>query len=296
MDKLRAIQTFVAVADGRSFAAASRKLNVSAATVTRLIGELETGLGVMLIQRTTRQVTLTDTGKRYLQDVKAIIEELNVADEAAQGAHGTPQGTLRVTSSSMFGNIYLTPIIATYLNLYPDVQVEAILVDRIVNLIEEQIDVSIRIGELQDSSLMATRVGSVQLYTCGSPDYFNARGKPQTPEDLLQHQTVGLQLGNFQAGWKFGNGKIIKPTHRLSFNSIPAAISAAEAGLGLLRVLSYQIAPQINAGSLEHVLQSFTPPPLPINVIHGQGRRTSAKVRSFIDLAVETLRDNTLLN
>lgn len=286
----------MAVADGQSFAAASRKLNVSAATVTRLIGELESDLGVMLIQRTTRQVTLTDTGKRYLQDVKTLLEDLHGADEAAQGTHGTPQGTIRITSSSMFGNIYLTPIITAYLNQYPDVSVEAILVDRVVNLTEEQIDVSVRIGELQDSSLMATRVGSVQLCVCGSDDYFKVHGRPQTPDDLLQHQTIGLSLGNFQAGWKFANGKVVKPSHRLMFNSIPAAITAAETGAGLMRVLSYQVAPQIKAGSLAHVLQDFAPTALPISVIHGQGRRTSAKVRSFVDLAVQTLRENPLLN
>ncbi len=196
----------------------------------------------------------------------------------------------------MFGNIYLTPIISDYLNLYPDVCVEVILVDCVVNLFEEQIDVSVRIGVLQDPSLMATRAVSVRLCICGSPDYFKIRGKPQTPENLLQHQTIGLTLGNFQSAWKFANGKVIKPVNRLSFNSIPAAILAAEAGVGLVRVLSYQVAAQIATGSLVHVLEDFAPAPLPIIVIHGQGRRTSAKVRSFVDLTVETPRANTFLN
>jgi len=296
LDKLRAIQTFIAVADGGGFAPAARNLGVSAATVTRMVSELESELGVVLVQRTTRKVTLTDSGKRYLEDVKNVLENLQVADEAAQGTHGTPQGTLRITASTMFGNIYLTPILSDYLSRYPKVRIDAVFIDRIVNIIDEQIDVSVRIGDLPDSSLIATRVGEVRLQICGSPEYLNKHGQPKSPDDLLNHHTIGLTLGNFQSKWKFNNGKFVRPLHRISYNSIPAAITSAESGSGLVRALSYQVSPKIDSGSLEPVLQKFAPPPIPINVVHGQGRRSNAKVRSFVDLAVETLRSNSHLN
>jgi len=296
LDKLRAIQTFIAVADGGGFAPAARNLGVSAATVTRMVSELESELGVALLQRTTRKVTLTDSGKRYLEDVKNVLENLQVADEAAQGAHGTPQGTLRLTAPTMFGNIYLTPILSDYLDRYPNVLIDTVFIDRIVNIVEEQIDVSVRIGELPDSSLIATRVGEVQLQVCGSAEYLKKHGQPKSPDDLLQHQTIGLTIGNFQSKWKFSNGKSLRPAHRISYNSIPAAIASAESGVGLVRALSYQVSPNIDAGSLQPVLQEFAPPPIPINVVHGQGRRSNAKVRSFVDLAVDTLRSNAHLN
>jgi len=296
LDKLRALETFVAVAEGGGFATAARKLNVSAPSVTRLVSDLEAHLGVMLLQRTTRQVTLTDIGAQYLEDAKAVLADLQCADDAAQGAHGTPTGRIRVTASSMFGQIYITPIIADYLGRHAEVGVDAIFVDRVVNMIDEGIDVSVRIGELQDSSLMATRVGSVQLQVCGSPDYFKTHAIPQVPGDLLSHEMIGLPLGNFQGGWKFANDEIIKPEHRLTFNSIPAAIEAAKSGWGLLRAISYQIGPDLERGTLQSVLQDHAPEPIPIHVIHGQGRRASAKVRTFVDLAVETLRANPFLN
>jgi len=296
VDKLRALETFITVAEGGGFAAASRKLNISAPSVTRLVSELEAELGVTLLQRTTRQVTLTDIGQRYLEDAKAALAELQAADEAAKGAHETPTGTLGITASSMFGSIYVSPIVTDYLNRYPEVSVNGIFVDRVVNMIEEEIDVSVRIGELQDSSLIAKPVGSVQLQICGSPHYFKTHGKPQTPKELLNHRTIGLTLGNFQAGWQFANGDVVKPEHRLSVNSIPAAISAAKSDWGLVRVISYQIGPELKEGSLQTVLQKYAPDPIPIHVIHGQGRRVTAKVRSFVDLAVDTLRANPFLN
>jgi len=296
LDKLRALETFVAVADGGSFASAAHNLNISAPSVTRLVSDLETHLGVVLLQRTTRQVTLTEIGERYLEDANAILADLKCADDAAQGAHGAPTGRLRVTASTMFGQIYITPLITEYVDRYKEVSVEAMFVDRVVNVIDEGIDVAIRIGELQDSSLMASRVGSVRLQVCGSPDYFSAHPIPQTPSDLLTHKTMGLTLGNFQSDWKFQNGEKIKPNHRVCFTTIPAAISAAKSGWGLVRALSYQVGPELEAGHLQSVLHDYAPPPIPIHVIHGQGRRASAKVRTFVDMAVASLRANPFLN
>lgn len=296
MDKLRALQTFAAVAESRSFASAARYLNVSAPSITRIVGDLEADLGVKLLHRTTRSVTLTDIGARYLEDAKTLLADMQCADDAARGAHGTPSGTLRVTASTMFGMLYVSPIITQFLDQHEGVSVDAMFLDRVVNIIDEGIDVAVRIGELQDSSLMASRVGSVQLQVCGSPEYFRENGIPQEPADISNHRTIGLSLGNFQGGWAFADGVVVKPQHRLHFNTIPAALEAARSGWGLVRVLSYQIGPDLEAGHLQTVLHDFAPPSIPIHVIHGHGRRAAAKVRSFVDLSVETLRANKFLN
>lgn len=296
MDKLRAIKTFIAVAEGGGFAAASRKLNMSAPSVTRLVGELETELGVILLRRTTRQVTLTDVGKRYLEDAKGATADLQAADETARGAHGIPKGTIRVTASTMFGRLHVTPIITKYLNQHPEVSVDAMFFDRVVNMIDEGIDVSIRIGELTDSSLMAVRVGSVRMQVCGSPDYFKTHSIPQKPSDLENHKTIGLALGNFQTDWRFAENELVKTNHRFVSNSIPSAIDAAKSGWGLVRIISYQVGQEILDGSLQTVLHDYAPPAIPVHVVHGQGRRASAKVRTFVDLAVESLRADPVLN
>lgn len=296
MDKLRALETFIAVADGGNFSAASRKLNVSAPSVTRIIGDLEAHLGVKLLHRTTRIVSLTDIGHRYLEDARQILENLSVADDAAKGAHKAPTGTLRITASTMFGRIYITPIITEYLELYPDVKVEALFVDRVVNILEEGLDVAVRIGHLPDSSMMASRVGKVSLQVCGCPDYLANKGIPQHPDELLNHELIGLSLGSFQNEWRFNDGLSIKPKYKFSVNSIPAGLAAARDGWGLIRVLSYQIGPDLDSGCIQTVLHEFAPEPFPIHLLHGHGRYSSAKVRAFIDLATQRLRADPFLN
>lgn len=296
MDKLRAMQTFIAVAESGNFAEAARKLNISAPSVTRLVNELEAELGILLLHRTTRHVVLTDIGKTYLQNVQDLLSDIQYAEESARGANETPTGSLCVTSSNMFGQMYIAPIITEYLNSYREMSIEAVFLDRVANMIDEGIDVAIRIGELNDSSLMATRVGSVQVQICGSPSYMKENSIPQTPGDLSSHQTIGLKLGSIQDHWKFTNNTTIKLKHRLAFNSIPAAIKAAESGWGLVRVLSYQIGPQLKEGSLQTVLQDYAQPPIPIHVVHGHGRQASAKIRTFVDTVVKNLRANPFLN
>lgn len=296
MDKLRALETFIAVAEVGSFSAASRKLNMSAPSVTRIIGDLEAHLGVKLLHRTTRIVTLTDIGQRYVEDAKHIIGEVLVADDAAKGAHLDPTGTLRITASTMFGKLYITPIITEYLNLYPKVKIEALFVDRVVNIFEEGLDIAVRIGHLADSSFMASRVGEVSFQLCGCPKYFEEHGIPQHPNDLNDHKLIGLAMGSYQNEWKFKDGIVIKPEYRLAVNSVPAGLEAARSGWGLVRVLSYQIGLDLDVGCIQTVLHEFTPPPFPIHLLHGQGRQSSAKVRTFIDLATKRLRADPFLN
>ncbi|MFC7293083.1 LysR family transcriptional regulator [Hirschia litorea] len=296
MDKIRAFEAFVAVVETQGFASAARQLQVSAPSVTRMVGELEAGLGVMLLQRTTRVVTVTDIGQHYYEDAKDILAKVQACDDAARGAHSDPAGMLRVTASSMFGHIYIAPIITQYLDRYENVSIDALFLDRVVNFREEGIDVSIRIGNLPDSTLMATRVGHVKLMVCGSPAYFDKHGIPKQPDDLKSHKTIGLTLGSFQAGWKFANERAVKLDHKLSFNTVSSGIEAAKSDWGLVRVLSYQVGQAIEDGALISVLDAYQPAIIPIHVIHGHGGRAPAKVRTFVDFAVETLRANPFIN
>lgn len=296
MDRFRALETFVAVTQAGNFSAAARAINLSAPSVTRLVGDLENDLGVLLFHRTTRSVALTEVGQHYLQDALGILEHMKAASEAARGAHSAPSGTLRITASTLFGKIYISPIISEYLKMYPDVRIEAVFVDRIVNLIEEGLDVAIRIGDLPDSDLMANRVGQVQPVLCGASDYFDKHGIPQHPKDLAAHQIIGLAFDNYHNRFKFRDGLSVKVRHRLVYNSIPAGLEAARHGGGLVRALSYQVGPDLDNGTLHTTLQEFAPDPFPIHVMHGQGRRSSAKVRTFVDLATQRLRDNPFLN
>ena len=296
MDRLRAIKVFVAVADTGSLAGAARQLNLSAPTVTRIIGELETDLGVTLLHRSTRIVTLTETGGCYLSDVRKLLDGLQAADDAARGAHQAPTGLLRLTASTLFGQHYVSPVILKYLDQYPDVSVDAVYLDRVVNLIEEGVDIAVRIGPLPDSSLRAVRVGEVRRVVCGCPDYFAEYGLPQRPEDLDHHRVIAARSVTDGNEWRFAGGETVQVKPRLSYSSVPAALSAAKTGWGLTRVLSYQIGPELDAGGLKTVLSEFAPDPLPIHLLHAEGARASAKVRAFIDLAAESLRANPHLN
>ncbi len=296
MDKLRALEAFVAVVETEGFASAARVLKVSAPSVTRMVGELEAHLGVMLLRRTTRVVSVTDIGQHYFEDAKDILAKVQACDDAAKGAHGDPIGTLRVTAPSMFGHIYIAPTITQYLDIYDNVNIEALFLDRVVNLTEEGIDVSIRIGNLPDSSLIASRAGYVRMLVCGSKAYFDGHGIPKTPEDLKQHKTIGLTLGSFQSGWKFAQEQSVKLDHKVSFNTVSSGIEAAKSGWGLVRVLSYQVGSELDSGELTTVLEDYCPASLPIHVIHGHGARAPAKVRTFVDFTVEALRKNPFLN
>jgi len=296
VDKFKALETFIAVAETGSFSGASRKLNISAPSVTRIISDLEAELGVKLLFRTTRVVTLTDTGQSYFETVKQITQDLSLADDSAKGAYLEPTGTLRITAPATFGSIYIMPIITAFLELYPKVNIEALFVDRIVSLEQERIDIAVRIGNFPDTSLMMRHVGEVTLHVCGSPNYFEKNGIPQKPEDLNKHSLIALSLSKLQNDWIFESHPNVRSSYKITFNSILAGLVAARSGWGLLRLLSYQIAPDIHAGRLQTVLHKFAPPPYPVHLLNVQGSQSSAKVRTFIDFASERLRANTFLN
>lgn len=298
MDRLQQMQVFAAVAEEEGFAAAARRLGQSAPAVTRAVAGLEEHLGVKLLNRTTRFVRTTEAGQRYLEDVRRILAEVEAAEEAAAGVNAEPRGQLAVTAPVMFGRRYVMPGIVEYLRRYPDMQVDAVFLDRTVNLLEEGLDVGVRIGELADSGMRALRVGSVRRILVAAPDYLEDRGLPDSPHGLALHTLIASSAGDWGAGWRFhfaDGEQTVRVRPRLTVTSNDAAIEAALAGLGITRLLSYQAATELGEGRLVPVLEAFEPPPLPIHIIHRSGPRSPAKVRAFIDLLAERLRADPTL-
>lgn len=299
MDRLQAMTTFVAVVDSGGFASAARKLNLSPPVVTRAVAELEERLGLRLLTRTTRVVRVTDAGARFAEDCRRILADIDEAEITATGTHATPRGTLTLTAPVLFGQLYVTPILVSYLQRFPEVDAQCLFLDRVVNVVEEGIDVAVRIGELPDSSLQAVRVGRVSRVLVAAPAYLQAQGTPRRPEDLADHTIVSAAGVNPVSEWRFNNaGKVlmqrVHPRMRTVTND--SAIAATLAGLGITRLLSYQVAAHVRSGALQVVLEAFEPNPLPVHVVHHEGRRATQKVRAFVDLAVERLRGDPALN
>lgn len=299
MDRLQAMKTFVTVVESEGFTAAARKLDVSLSVVSRVVTELEAHLGVRLLTRTTRVVRPTETGAAYFENCKRILGEIEEAELTAAGTHSSPRGTLVVTAPVLFGARHVTPIVVEYLQQYPEVMVNCVLVDRNINFIDEGVDVGIRIGELPSSSLQAILVGRVRRIVCAAPSYLERHGVPRAPEDLLEHtliQTTGIST---LAEWRFMDGGEPRPlrfTPRLATSTNDSTITAAVGGLGLARVLSYQVASELWSGKLRVVLADYEPAPLPIHVIHREGRHAMQKVRAFLDLAINRLRADRSIN
>jgi DNA-binding transcriptional LysR family regulator len=299
MDRFHLMNVFVAVAEEEGFAAGARRLRMSPPAVTRAIAALEERLSVKLLNRTTRFVRTTEAGQHYLEDARRILAEVDAADESATGINAEPHGHLAVTAPVLFGRMFVTPVIVEYLELYPGTEVSALFLDRIVNLVEEGLDVGVRIGELPDSSMRARRVGSVRHVLCASPDHLKSHGMPQQPEDLQEHSLISSSAGNFAIDWRFESKRgaqslAIKP--RLAVTTNDAAIAAAVRGAGIARLLSYQVAPQLASGELQIILDEYGPAPLPVHIVHREGRYASARVRSFIELMSERLRADLTLN
>ncbi len=299
MDRLHLMTVFVAVAETESFAAASRHLGLSPPAVTRAIAALEKRLGVRLFNRTTRFVRATEAGQRYLEDARRIIGEVDAADEAAAGINAAPRGQLAVTAPVLFGKMFVLPAVVEYLRRYPAMGVSALFLDRVVNLLEEGLDVGIRIGKLPDSSMKSIRVGAVRRVLCAAPEYLKKHGVPDKPAALSAHSIIAASGISPTNDWNFRQGAKANPVRlnpRLTVNSNDAAIEAALQGFGITRLLSYQIAPQVETGGLKILLKDFEPPPMPIHVVHREGRYASVKIRSFVDLIVERLREDRALS
>jgi DNA-binding transcriptional LysR family regulator len=298
VDRFLAMQVFVAVGEEQGFAAAARRLGMSPPAVTRAISALEQELSVKLLQRTTRIVRLTDAGSRYLLDCKRLLGELADAEQAVSGQAGEPRGQLAITASVMFGRLFVAPILLDFLQRHPQVTGRAVLADRVLDLIEEGLDVAVRIARLADASFSAVRVGSVRQVVVASPAYLKKQGVPRVPKDLSECTVVSFASDRAQPLWSFVTGKqalSIRPHSRLIVNSSEVAIQAAVSGAGVTRALSYMVASEVKAGRLRIILSEFEPEPLPIHVIHREGRRAAPRVRAFVDDAVAKLRGNALL-
>ena len=291
MDRIDAMQAFVAVADLRGFAPAARKLGLSPSSVTRLVAALEDRLGARLLQRTTRSVTLTDIGARYLERIRRVLADVEEAEGSAQDERTRPSGRLVVSAPIGFGRLHVSPVMSAYLKRYPEVSGELRLADRMINLVEDGVDLAVRIGHLADSSLVARHIGEMRRIVVASSAYLKRNGEPKTPEAISSHQTIQFGATTAQPDWRFvENGREIRVacTPRFSTNSADAAIQYAEQDGGLTRVLAYQAAQALKAGRLKIVLAKFEQTALPIHIVYPTSRLLSAKVRTFIDLVVET--------
>lgn len=298
MDRFHAMRVLVRIADSGSFAEAARQLNMSPPAASRAVVALEDLIGARLLTRTTRSVKLTEVGARYVEDCREILASIEEAEAAASGSFARPTGSLTVTASVLFGQIYILPIMTEFLDLHPQVTGRLLFLDRVTNLVDEGIDVAIRIGHLPDSSYSAIRVGSVRRVICGSPDYFERVGVPAKPSDLTEHRIIAASSAWSSLDWRFGQAtkETVRVSPSLYSNSNQSAIDATCAGWGLTRVLSYQVAPDLESGALQTVLEEFEEESLPVHVVHPEGRNASAKVRAFVDLAVERLRANRFIN
>lgn len=289
MDRFEAMSVFVAIAEAGSLSAAARRLAQPLATVSRKLSLLEASLKTRLIARSTRRLELTDAGRDYLAAARQILEQVDEAERAASGAYARPHGQLVISAPVVFGRLHLLPVVVEFLREFPDVDVRLIQADRVVNLLEEHVDLALRIGELADSGLVATRVGEIRRVVCASPAYLAAYGRPAAPADLARHACItfeGLMSSN---RWVFA-GENIEVRSRLAVTTAEAAISAALMGLGATRVLSYQVAESLQAGTLERLLPAFEPAAVPVSLIYpGQGR-LPMKCRAFLDYAAPRLR------
>ena len=291
MDRFSAMKAFVAVADAEGFAPAAARLSMSPSVVTRLVARLEDQLGIRLLQRTTRSVTLTDAGARYLERARRILADVDDAEESALAERGRPTGRLVVTAPAMFGRLHVSPVMCRYLAANPDVIGELSLSDRIVNLVEDGIDLAVRIGHLADSSSIARKAGETRRVVVASPGYLARRGEPASPLELASHQTIQFTPLAPLAEWLFmreGRELRVATSSHYVTNSADAALWHTERDGGLTLVLSYQVADAVKDGRLRIVLADFEPPVLPIHFVYPTSRLLSAKVRSFIDLAAST--------
>ncbi len=292
MDHLQSLSTFVAVADCGSFARGARLREISAPAATRAVASLERHLGARLLQRTTRSLRLTEQGEAFLADCRRILAELEVAEAAVTGARREPRGTLAITAPALFGNRHIAPLLFEFLDRHPALQARALFTNRLVHLIDEGLDVAVRIAQLPDSGMTAVPVGAMRAVVVASPAYLQRQGVPQTPAQLHDHRAIGLAIeGQDRGGWGLRHGRTgAAPHERLIVNTNDAKIAAAVAGQGLAQALAYQVTDEVCDGRLQLVLQDHEPAPVPVHLVYPAGRGAAAKVREFVSFAAQRLR------
>jgi DNA-binding transcriptional LysR family regulator len=294
MDRLRLIEVFIAVNEAGSFAAAAARLRISPPAVTRAVSALEDRLGVRLLNRTTRSLSLTEAGSRYLESARRLVTEFETAERAAGGEAATPTGHLTVAASVTFGRMHVAPVLAEFLRAEPRVTASLLMADRVVNLVEEGIDVAVRIAALPESSLVARRIGETRRLLVASPGYIARRGAPARPEALRLHDIIAFTGLMPAREWRHlgedGRADTVALAPRLEMNDAAAALAAAERGDGITVALCYMAAPLLADGRLVVVLEGFTPPAVPIQLVYPQARLLASKIRAFIDFAAPRLK------
>lgn len=293
MDRFESMSTFVAVVEAGSFSAASRRLGMPLATVSRKVSELEELLRVQLLTRSTRKIALTEIGQQHFETCRRLLEELGEAERLASGEYRAPQGELVVAAPVGLGRVYLMPIVTAFLGAYPEVNVDLRLADRVINLADEGIDVALRVGELPDSSLVAVKLGVIRQVVCASPAYLDAHGTPAALSELREHACVTFTSLGAPQEWTFRHGKSVSriAVHsRLSVSVADAAVEAASAGLGITRLLCYQASPALNAKRLRLLLRDYEPEPWPVSLVYQNRRRMPQKLKAFIDFVVPRLK------
>jgi DNA-binding transcriptional LysR family regulator len=293
MDRLDAMSVLLAAVEGGSLSRASQTLGIPLTTVSRKVADLEAYLKATLLVRSARGLELTPSGRSYVTAARAILEQVNEAERSAAGEYTEPKGDLVVTAPIMFGRLQVLPAVTEFLRAYPEVSVGLVLTDRVTHLVDDQVDVALRIGELPDSSLIAARLGTVRHVVCASPDYLATAGTPATPDELDRHVLVSFQSVSALSTWDFRDRGITvtRPFRsRLSVNTIDAALDAALAGTGLVRAVSYQVAEHVRAGRLVVVLDAFAPEPRPVHLVYDQRSRLPLKLRAFVDFVAPRLR------
>lgn len=290
MDRLESMSVFVAVVAAGSFSAASRHLRMPLPTVSRKVAEIESHLKAQLLVRSTRKLVLTEAGQAYVEDCKRILEAVTEAERGASGQYNAPQGELTITVPIVFGRLHVVPAVTEFLRAYARVDVRLLLIDRPLNLVDDHVDLAVRIGPLPDSRLVASKVGQIRRVVCATPAYLQERGTPRTPQDLLKHDCVTFGGLTDAGSWAFRDHETVRVHSRLTTSTAEAAIDATLAGIGLTCTLSYQIAAAVRAGQLAVVLRKFEPPPLPVSLIYVRETRITAKLRAFIDYAAPRLR------
>lgn len=297
MDRLDAMRAFVAVAELESFAAAARRLRLSPAAATRAVAGLEDHLGLTLLSRTTRRVRLTERGAIYLDACRRLLADLEDGERLVRGDNAEPRGTLTVSAPILFGRLHVQPVALDLLRRHPRLDIRLMLSDRVIGLVEEGVDVAVRIGQLSDSALATRKIAEVQRILVASPVYLAERGAPQTPADLEDHDIVAFEGVDASLDWRLGpdGGLAVRVRPRLSVNSADAAVAAVEAGLGITRALSYQVLDGLAAGRLALVLHDHAPPPVPVSLVRPASRLRSANVNVFTEAVAQALRGRRLL-
>ena len=293
MDRLDAMSVLVTVVEEGSLSAGARKLNTSLPTISRKVSELERHLGTQLLIRTARRVQLTEAGEAFVLAARRIIEQLEEAERTAAGEYVSPRGELTVTAPIMFGRKHLLPVVSEFLSTHPDIRLKLYLSDSNISIAEEHVHVALRIGELSDNSMIATRIASIDRVLCASPDYLGRNGRPTCPEELADHATI--VIGGFADAqrWTFWRGKEPMPVDvvpRVTVNLAEAALDAALSGLGIARLLSYQIVDEIRSGQLIPLLEEFAPPQSPVSLVYLPQGILPAKVRAFLNWTAPRLR------